>query len=53
MSILKTVKLYSFKDLNSKAQESIINNYIQDLPEWWSDDVEERIMNGSKNLAKV
>jgi len=51
MSILKTVKLYSFKDLNSKAQESIINNDIQDLPEWWSDDVEERIMNEAQAIG--
>ena len=43
MPVAKTVTLYSFEELASQTQDSIISAYIQDLPGWWSDDVEERI----------
>jgi len=45
MPILKTIKLFEFKDLDRNVKESIISDYMQDLPEWWSDEIEERIKN--------
>jgi len=51
MPVEKTIKLYSFKELNDDTQENIISNYLQDLPEWWSDDVEERIRNEAEVLG--
>jgi len=51
MPVEKTIKLYSFKELNDDTQENIISNYLQDLPGWWSDDVEERIRNEAQSLG--
>tara|TARA_R110002167_G_scaffold138772_4_gene326118 strand:+ start:192 stop:893 length:702 start_codon:yes stop_codon:yes gene_type:complete len=51
MFVLKTVKLFHFKELDNKVQKSIIDNHIQDLPEWWSDDVEERIKNEAQAIG--
>ena len=45
MPILKTIKLFKFKDLDNNVKEGIISDYMQDLPEWWSDEIEERIKN--------
>ena len=45
MPVEKTIKLYEFKELSESVQEGIISEYLQDLPAWWSDDVEERIQN--------
>ena len=42
MPVAKTVTLYSFEELDTQAQDSIISAYVQDLPGWWSDDVEGR-----------
>ena len=51
MTILKTIKLFEFKDLDSEVKKSIIDDYMQDLPEWWSDDVEERIKNEAQAIG--
>jgi len=51
MPVEKTIKLYTFKELNDDTQENIISNYLQDLPGWWSDDVEERIRNEAQSLG--
>ena len=45
MPVAKTVTLYSFEELDTPIQDSIISSYVQDLPGWWSDDTEERIKN--------
>lgn len=45
MAIAKTVTLYSFDELDIRVQDRIIGAYIQDLPGWWSDEIEERIKN--------
>ena len=47
----KTIKLYEFNELHESIQDDIINAYIQDLPGWWSDDIEERIKNEAKVLG--
>ena len=51
MPVAKTVTLYSFEELDTQAQDSIISAYVQDLPGWWSDDVEERIKNEAEALG--
>ena len=51
MPVSRTVTLYSFKELDEPIQDSIISSYIQDLPGWWSDDVEERIRNEAEALG--
>tara|TARA_B100001093_G_scaffold76509_1_gene67338 strand:- start:4142 stop:4804 length:663 start_codon:yes stop_codon:yes gene_type:complete len=51
MPVSKTVTLYSFEELNTTIQDNIISAYVQDLPGWWSDDVEERIRNEAKSLG--
>ena len=51
MPVAKTVTLYSFEELTTQAQENIISAYVQDLPGWWSDDVEERIRNEAQALG--
>jgi len=51
MSVLKTVTLYSFEELDTSIQDTIISSYVQDLPGWWSDDVEERIRNEAASLG--
>ena len=47
----KTVTLYSFDELEEPIQDNIISNYLQDLPGWWSDDVEERIRNEAEAIG--
>ena len=51
MPVKKTIKLYAFKELSKEVQDSIISNYLQDLPGWWSDDVEERIRNEAEAIG--
>jgi hypothetical protein len=51
MPVSKTVTLYSFEELDTSIQDNIISSYIQDLPGWWSDDVEERIRNEAESLG--
>ena len=51
MPVEKTIKLYEFKELSEDVQDGIISNYLQDLPGWWSDDVEERIRNEAESLG--
>ena len=51
MPIEKTIKLYEFKELSEDVQDGIISNYLQDLPGWWSDDVEERIRNEAEVIG--
>ena len=51
MPVSKTVTLYSFEELSTTIQDNIISSYIQDLPGWWSDDVEERIRNEAEALG--
>ncbi len=51
MPVSKTVTLYEFEELELPVQDNIINTYVQDLPGWWSDDVEERIINEAKSLG--
>ena len=51
MPVSKTITLYSFEELSTTIQDNIINAYVQDLPGWWSDDVEERIRNEAKSLG--
>ena len=51
MPVSKTVTLYSFEELNTTIQDDIIKAYVQDLPGWWSDDVEERIRNEASSIG--
>ena len=51
MPVEKTIKLYEFKELNEEVQDGIISTYLQDLPGWWSDDVEERIRNEAEAIG--
>jgi len=51
MPVEKTIKLYEFKELTEEVQDGIISNYLQDLPGWWSDDVEERIRNEAISIG--
>ena len=51
MPVAKTITLYSFEELDTQAQDNIISAYVQDLPGWWSDDVEERIKNEAEALG--
>ena len=51
MPLLKTIKLFEFKDLDTNVKESIISDYMQDLPEWWSDEIEERIKNEAQAIG--
>ena len=51
MPVEKTIKLYTFKELNENTRDDIISNYLQDLPCWWSDDVEERIRNEASSIG--
>ncbi len=51
MPVEKTIKLYEFKELDEEVQDGIISKYLQDLPGWWSDDVEERIRNEAEALG--
>jgi len=51
MPVEKTIKLYEFKELSEDVQEGIISKYLQDLPGWWSDDVEERIRNEAASIG--
>ena len=47
----KSISLYEFKELDETIQDNIISAYVQDLPGWWSDDIEERIKNEAKALG--
>ena len=51
MPQIKTVTLYSFDELEEPIKDNIISKYVQDLPGWWSDDVEERIKNEAKAIG--
>ena len=51
MPIEKKIKLYTFKELNKNTRDDVISSYLQDLPSWWSDDVEERIRNEAEVLG--
>lgn len=51
MPVEMTLKLYTFEELTPEVQNKLINEYIQDLPGWWSDDVEERIKNEAEALG--
>lgn len=51
MPVEKTIKLYEFGELSEDVQDGIISKYLQDLPGWWSDDVEERIRNEAASIG--
>jgi|TARA_R110000823_G_C15951164_1_gene501762 hypothetical protein len=47
----KSITLYSFDELDETIQEQIISEYIQNLPGWWSDDIEERIKHEAEAIG--
>tara|TARA_Y100001937_G_C7115330_1_gene329885 strand:+ start:143 stop:847 length:705 start_codon:yes stop_codon:yes gene_type:complete len=47
----KSISLYEFDELDETIQDDIISTYVQDLPNWWSDDIEERIKNEAAALG--
>ena len=47
----KTIKLYEFDELDESVQDNIISAYVQDLPGWWSDEIEERIKNEARAIG--
>ena len=47
----KSIQLYSFDELDESVQDNIISAYTQDLPGWWSDEIEERIKNEARAIG--